>query len=121
MLELSDINLFAAPEAKVYRSDPEIVAMSRLRSSLEANDLEEFESILKDRKNRLSDEPLLMTYIQPLRRRMKEQVCKYLISWKFVVIISKFIGFHALFLFILIYLLFFTIHGLYIYVHLGFN
>ena len=74
MLALSNINPFAAPEAKVYADDKEIVAMSDLRQSLEANDLEKFEKILQNKQNRIQEEPLLMTYIYPLRRRMKEQV-----------------------------------------------
>lgn len=74
MLELSDINLFDAKEAKVYEKDKEIVAMSELRLSLESNDLDKFERILSNRQNHIIDEPFLMTYIQPLRRKMKEQV-----------------------------------------------
>eukprot|EP01035_Chromulina_nebulosa_P019861 gene19861-25812_t len=74
MLALSDINPFAAREAKVYADDKEILAMSELRQSLEANDLDRFENILNKKSNRIIDEPFLMTYIQPLRRRMREQV-----------------------------------------------
>lgn len=37
MLMLNDINPFAAREVKVYESDKEILAMSDLRKSLEAN------------------------------------------------------------------------------------
>ena len=74
MLALSDINPFAAREAKVYADDKEIVAMSDLRQSLEANDLASFEKTLRNKSNRIADEPFLMTYIQPLRRRMHEQV-----------------------------------------------
>lgn len=51
-----------------------IQAMSELRSSLEANDLKSFEKILANQQNRIADEPFLMTYIEPLRRRMQEQV-----------------------------------------------
>lgn len=75
MLALSDINPFAAREAKVYADDPEILAMSDLRQSLESNNLEKFESILKNSRNGIMNEPFLNTYIQPLRKRMKEQVC----------------------------------------------
>jgi len=74
MLALSDINPFAAREAKVYADDKEIVAMSDLRQSLEKNDLTSFEKTLRNKSNRIADEPFLMTYIQPLRRRMHEQV-----------------------------------------------
>ena len=48
--------------------------MSELRTSLEANDLKSFEKILANRQNRIADEPFLMMYIEPLRRRMQEQV-----------------------------------------------
>ena len=78
MLALSDINPFAAREAKVFSEDLEIVAMSDLRMSLESNDLARFERILKNKKNRIVDEPFLMEYIQPLRRRMREQVWQYI-------------------------------------------
>jgi hypothetical protein len=74
MLALSDINPFAAREAKVFADDKEIIAMAELRQSLEANDLVRFERVLKNKQNRIVDEPFLMTYIQPLRRRMREQV-----------------------------------------------
>ncbi len=76
MLALSGINPFAAREAKVFADDKEVLAMSELRQSLEANDLERFEKILQNKKNRIVDEPFLMTYIQPLRRRMREQVTR---------------------------------------------
>jgi COP9 signalosome complex subunit 2 len=74
MLALNKINPFAAREAKVFTEDKEIVAMSELRSSLENNDLPRFERILRNKQNRICDEPLLLTYIQPLRKRMREQV-----------------------------------------------
>jgi COP9 signalosome complex subunit 2 len=74
MLALSDINPFAAREAKVFSEDKEILAMADLRMSLESNDLARFERILKNKQNRIVDEPFLMTYIEPLRRRMREQV-----------------------------------------------
>lgn len=74
MLALSDINPFAAREAKVFSDDKEILAMSDLRESLEASDLARFERTILNKQNRILDEPFLMTYIQPLRRRMREQV-----------------------------------------------
>jgi len=75
MLTVSDINPFAAREAKVFSDDKEIVAMSDLRQCLEANDLARFERTIRNKQNKILDEPFLMTYIQPLRRRMREQVC----------------------------------------------
>jgi COP9 signalosome complex subunit 2 len=80
MLALSDINPLAAPEAKVFNDDKEILAMSELRQSLEANDLPRFERILQNKQNRIVDEPFLMKYIDPLRRRMREQVLANLVK-----------------------------------------
>ncbi len=74
ILSLSDINPFAAREVKAFADDPEIVAMSDLRQSLEANDLARFEKTVNNKKNRILDEPFLMKYLTPLRRRIREQV-----------------------------------------------
>ena len=59
---------------QVYIEDPEIKAMSDLRKSLEANDIRKFERTIRDKKNKIAEESFLMTYIEPLRRRMQEQV-----------------------------------------------
>lgn len=74
ILALSNINPFAAREAMVYKDDREIIALRELRSSLESNNLERFESILMNKENRMMDDPFAMTYVEPLRRRMREQV-----------------------------------------------
>ena len=57
--------------------------MSDLRQSYESNDLDRFESILHKKANRIIDEPFIMTYIQPLRRRMKEQVTLMIIQFNY--------------------------------------
>mmetsp|Transcript_22304 Transcript_22304/g.30547 ORF Transcript_22304/g.30547 Transcript_22304/m.30547 type:complete len:461 (+) Transcript_22304:72-1454(+) len=80
MLSLSGINPFAAREAKVFSDDKEIIAMSDLRLCLEANDLGRFERTIGNKQNRILDEPFLMTYIQPLRQRMREQVLLNLVG-----------------------------------------
>jgi COP9 signalosome complex subunit 2 len=74
MLALTSINPFDAREAKVFQEDKEVMAMSDLRKSLEANDLARFERVLQNKQNHICDEPIIMTYIAPLRRRMREQV-----------------------------------------------
>jgi len=74
MLALTSINPFDAREAKVFQEDKEVMAMSDLRKSLEANDLPRFERVLQNKQNHICDEPIIMTYIAPLRRRMREQV-----------------------------------------------
>lgn len=74
MLALSEINPFSAREAIAYQEDPEIVAMRNLRSAYEANDLGSFEKTLLDKSNKIIADPFIMTYVEPLRRRMREQV-----------------------------------------------
>ena len=74
MLALSDINPFAAREAKVYQEAKEITAMMELRMAYEANDLAKFERTLRNKQNKILDDPFIMTYVEPLRRRMREQV-----------------------------------------------
>ena len=77
LLALSKINPFSAKEANVYAEDKEIIAMVELRQALEATDLPKFERVLKDKRNRIQDEPFLVKYIEPLRKRMREQVSSY--------------------------------------------
>lgn len=74
ILSLSDINPFAAREVRAFIDDPEIVAMRDLRESLEENNLARFEKTVNNKKNRILDEPFLMKYLPPLRRRIREQV-----------------------------------------------
>mmetsp|Transcript_1712 Transcript_1712/g.5927 ORF Transcript_1712/g.5927 Transcript_1712/m.5927 type:complete len:443 (-) Transcript_1712:201-1529(-) len=74
MLALSDINPFAAREAKVFQDDREIVAVLDLRMAYESNDLMRFERVLANKTNHINDDPFMMTYVDPLRRRMREQV-----------------------------------------------
>mmetsp|Transcript_26985 Transcript_26985/g.60355 ORF Transcript_26985/g.60355 Transcript_26985/m.60355 type:complete len:450 (+) Transcript_26985:103-1452(+) len=80
MLALSDINPFAAREAKAYQEEKEIVAMQTLRSAYEANDLTSFERTLENKQNRILADPFIMSYVSPLRRRMREQVLLNLVK-----------------------------------------
>lgn len=74
MLALSDINPFAAREAKVYQDEKEVAAMMQLRLAYEKNDLSHFEKTLRNKQNRILDDPFIMLYIDPLKHRMREQV-----------------------------------------------
>lgn len=74
MLGKTEINPFDAREAKVFERDTDVVAIINLRRHLQENDLNRFEKVLNDPRNGILEEPVLMTYIQPLRRRMREQV-----------------------------------------------
>merc|ERR1711977_453603 len=80
MLALSDINPFDAREAKAYQEETEVAAMRRLRVSYDANDLRAFETTLTDKRNNIQTDPSLMEYVDPLRRRMREQVLLALVK-----------------------------------------
>lgn len=80
MLALSDINPFDAREAKAYQEEREITAMKRLRLAYDANDLAAFEATLKDKHARILDDPFIMSFVEPLRTKMREQVLLNLVK-----------------------------------------
>jgi COP9 signalosome complex subunit 2 len=80
MLALSDINPFDAREAKAYQEETEVAAMRRLRVCYDGNDLRQFETTLCDKRNNIQSDPFLMEYVDPLRRRMREQVLLALVK-----------------------------------------
>jgi len=54
--------------------------MQSLRSAYEANDLVTFERTLENKANRILADPFIMSYVAPLRRRMREQVLLALVK-----------------------------------------
>ncbi|GLE02439.1 hypothetical protein PINS_up011277 [Pythium insidiosum] len=76
MLASSDINPFDSREAKVYQDVEEIGAMLLLRGAYEANDVHQFEKILKNPKYKLLSDPIMMKYLNPLLRNIRCQVMK---------------------------------------------
>ena len=48
--------------------------------SYDANDLRQFETTLTDKRNNIQSDPFLMEYVDPLRRRMREQVLLSLVK-----------------------------------------
>ena len=57
-----------------YQEEKEIVAMQNLRAAYDANDLVSFERTLSDKSNQILADPFIMSYVEPLRHRMREQV-----------------------------------------------
>lgn len=55
MLMKSAINPFDSQEAKPYKNDPEILAITNLVSAYQNDDIAEFESILKKNKSIMND------------------------------------------------------------------
>ena len=57
----SDINYCDTREAKVYKDDPEIVAIMNLRTAYEQNDIAQIQNILQDKKSNILTDPLITT------------------------------------------------------------
>jgi len=59
MLASSDINPFDSREAKVYKDEDEISAMLLLRGAYDANDIQQFERVLRNPRNKIISDPLM--------------------------------------------------------------
>ena len=76
----SGINPFDSQEAKPYKNDPEILAMTNLVMAYQNNDINEFESILKHNRNNIMDDPFIREHIEDLLRNIRTQVLIKLIG-----------------------------------------
>lgn len=74
MLMKSGINPFDSQEAKPYKNDPEILAMTNLVVSYQNNDINEFESILRLNRNNIMADPFIREHIEDLLRNIRTQV-----------------------------------------------
>ena len=63
-------------EAKPYKNDPEILAMTNLVSAYQNNDINEFERILKQNRQTIMDDPFIREHIEDLLRNIRTQVLK---------------------------------------------
>ena len=80
MLVKSSINPFDSQEAKPYRLDPEIVAMTSLIAAYQRNDLDEFQQILRTHERAILDDSFAQEYIAELLRNVRSQVVVRLIK-----------------------------------------
>nr|XP_029724582.1 COP9 signalosome complex subunit 2-like [Aedes albopictus] len=74
MLMKSGINPFDSQEAKPYKNDPEILAMTNLVVSYQNNDIMEFEAILRNNRNNIMADPFIREHIEDLLRNIRTQV-----------------------------------------------
>ncbi|KAG9510030.1 COP9 signalosome complex subunit 2, partial [Fragariocoptes setiger] len=79
MLMKSGINPFDSQEAKPYKNNPEILAMTNLVSAYQNNDINEFEKILKENRNTIMDDMFIKEHIEDLLRNIRTQVLTKLI------------------------------------------
>lgn len=70
----SGINPFDSQEAKPYKNDPEILAMTNLVVSYQNDDINEFESILKQNRSYIMNDPFIREHIEDLLRNIRTQV-----------------------------------------------
>jgi len=80
MLMKSDINPFDSQEAKPYKNDRDIVAMTNLVSAYQNNDISEFEKILQTNRSNIMDDPFIREHIEDLLKNIRTQVLVSLIK-----------------------------------------
>ncbi|KAG6519383.1 hypothetical protein ZIOFF_022876 [Zingiber officinale] len=80
MLMQSEVNPFDGQEAKPYKNDPEILAMTNLIAAYQRNEILEFEKILKNNRRTIMDDPFIRNYIEDLLKNIRTQVLLKLIK-----------------------------------------
>ncbi|GKY95161.1 hypothetical protein MPSEU_000479600 [Mayamaea pseudoterrestris] len=74
MLHASVINPFDSQEARPYRDDPEIVAMTNLVQAFHNNDINTFERVI--RQGRVMNDEFIREHIEDLLRTIRKQVLR---------------------------------------------
>eukprot|EP00798_Chlamydomonas_sp_ICE-L_P021235 gene21235-28151_t len=80
MLMESKVDPFDAQEAKPYKQDPEIIAMTNLVDAYQRNDIKDFEKILKSNRRTIMDDNFIRNYVEDLLRKIRTQVLLHLIQ-----------------------------------------
>ncbi|XP_055349433.1 COP9 signalosome complex subunit 2-like [Paramacrobiotus metropolitanus] len=79
MLMKSAINPFESQEAKAYRNDKEVLAMTELIEAYQAHNINGFEKILKTSGNHLMEDEFIREHIEMLLRNIRTEILKKLI------------------------------------------
>ncbi|GMR53391.1 hypothetical protein PMAYCL1PPCAC_23586, partial [Pristionchus mayeri] len=74
MLMKSDINPFDSQEAKPFKNEPEVVAMTQMVVAYQKNDLNEFENILATNRDVLMADPFIREHIEQLLCNIRTEV-----------------------------------------------
>ena len=80
MLMESEVDPFDAQEAKPYKTDKEVLAMTNLISAYQKNEISEFEQVLRDNRESIMDDPFIRDYIEDLLKNIRTQVLLKLIK-----------------------------------------
>jgi COP9 signalosome complex subunit 2 len=70
----SEINPFDSQEAKVYKEDPEIQIMIRLRDAYEQNEINELQAVLADKHFNLGQDSFISEYLGELLRSVRMSI-----------------------------------------------
>jgi COP9 signalosome complex subunit 2 len=79
MLHASSINPFDSQEARPYRDDPEIVAMTNLVQAFQNNEIHKFERILRQNQGRIMEDEFVREHVEDLLRTIRTQVLRRVI------------------------------------------
>lgn len=74
MLMQSNVDPFDAQEAKPYKADPEVVAMTNLVAAYQDNNINEFERVLRTNRGTILSDPFIQQYIEDLLKNIRTQV-----------------------------------------------
>lgn len=74
MLCNSEINLADTREAKVFKDDREVTAITDLRTAYEKNDNKTIEKVLNDKRNKIFTNPEFAQYLEDLLRNIRLNV-----------------------------------------------
>lgn len=80
MLHASSINPFDSQEARPYRDDPEIVAMTNLVQAFHNNEIQTFERILRQNQGRIMEDEFVREHVEDLLRTIRTQVLRRVIG-----------------------------------------
>jgi len=80
MLSLDQIDPFDSPEAKPYKSDRDIQAMTNLLQAYQKNEIHEFEKLLKTNHKTIMDDKFVRDYVEDLLKNIRTQVLLKLIK-----------------------------------------
>jgi len=74
MLNASGVDPFDAQEARPYKSDPEVVAMTGLVAAYQDNRIDHFERLLRQHRREIMGDAFIAGYVQDLLRALRTQV-----------------------------------------------
>ena len=74
MLMQSDVNPFDAQEARPFRTDPEVAAMTSLVAAYQKNDIDQFEQLLRTHQKQIMDDDFVREYVNDLLKNIRTQV-----------------------------------------------